>query len=228
MDGDLIMVCSDLPQRKFTDGLGGGLRETVIQMKRDFLGEGFLEIPEARNIRKLFETAKGGIVFTGRTKRKIGEKMEVLEYLTDFRRLLGTLNILDELGASKEFRVLDADGSDVPNGSRDNDRIDGVFDYVREHFRMELTLDDISGLAGMTKTAFCRYFKKITGKTFVQYVNEYRLVHASRLLAERPMSVAEICFESGFNRSFKAFTGTGPTEYRKLSKKNTALGHGKF
>ncbi|MGB7394348.1 MAG: AraC family transcriptional regulator [Pricia sp.] len=182
-DGDLIMVGSNLPHYRFTDGLGGDLRETVIQMKRDFLGKRFLEIPETQNIRNLFEIAKEGMVFTGRTKWKVGEKMKVLEYLTDFRRLLGVLNILNELGMSREFRILKADGSQVREDNGENDRIDVVFDHVEHHFREELTLDAISDLVGMTKTAFYRYFKKTTGKTFTRYLNEHRLAHASQLLA---------------------------------------------
>jgi transcriptional regulator GlxA family with amidase domain len=72
----------------------------------------------------------------------------------------------------------------------------------------------------MTTPSFCRYFKKITNKTFTTFVNEYRLVHASKLLAENTMSITEICFESGFNnfshfnKSFKAFTGKSASHYR--------------
>ena len=75
--------------------------------------------------------------------------------------------------------------------------------------------------ASLTVPSFCRYFKMVTNKTFTQFVNEYRLVRASRLLAEQSMSITEVCFESGFNnfshfnKKFKAFTGQTPSAYRK-------------
>jgi len=219
-DGDLILVGSNLPHCGFTDKLTGNESETVIQMKKDFLGNDFFNIPEMKKIQSLFEIAAGGIAFSGRAKRKIGEKMEVLEYQTDFQRLLSILNILNELANSKEMNVLNAEGFALETEVKDNDRINVVFNHVKANFKEEITLDEIANLVSMTIPSFCRYFKKITNKTFTQFVNEYRLVHASKLLAEQPLSITEVCFESGFNnfshfnKSFKAFTGQNPSQYR--------------
>ena len=95
-----------------------------------------------------------------------------------------------------------------------------VFNYVREHFQEHIALSEISELVSMTEPSFCRYFKKLTSKTFVQFVNEYRLVHSSKLLAEKKISITQVCYESGFgnfshfNKQFKAFSGKSPSEYR--------------
>jgi AraC-like DNA-binding protein len=92
---------------------------------------------------------------------------------------------------------------------------------VKDHFQEPITLDEVSQLVSMTTPSFCRYFKKITNKTFTTFVNEYRLVHASKLLAEMPISINEICYESGFNnfshfnKSFKAYTGKSASQYRQ-------------
>jgi len=51
----------------------------------------------------------------------------------------------------------------------------------------------------MTIPAFCRYFKKNTGKTFIQSVNEYRINHAAKLLIETDLDIQSICYDSGFN-----------------------------
>ena len=219
-DGDLILIGSNLPHCGFTDKFTGNKSETVVHMKYDFLGNDFFDIPEMKKIQDLFEVAKGGVAFFGKTKSKIGEKLEVLEYQTDFQRLLSILNILNELGNSEEFKVLNAEGFAFETEVKDNDRINKVFNYVKNHFKEEITLQEMADLVSMTIPSFCRYFKKITNKTFVQFVNEYRLVHASKLLAENPMSISEVCMESGFNnfshfnKSFKSFTGKSPSEYR--------------
>lgn len=219
-DGELILIGSNLPHCGLTDQLTGNSSETVIQMKLDFLGNDFFNIPEMQKIQKLFTTANGGITFSGKTKLKIGEKIEILEYQTDFQRLLSILNILNELANSKEIKLLNAEGFSIETDIKDNDRINVVFNHVKNNFKEEITLEEIASMTSMTIPSFCRYFKKITNKTFIQFVNEYRLVHASKLLAEKPMSITEVCFECGFNnfshfnKSFKAFTGQNPSEYR--------------
>ncbi|MFS4417664.1 AraC family transcriptional regulator [Maribacter sp. 2307ULW6-5] len=223
-DGDLILIGSNIPHCGFTDALTGNTSETVVQMKVDFLGNDFFNIPEMKKIGALFQSASGGIAFHGKTKKKIGEKMEVLEYQTDFQRLLSILNILNELGQSQEFKLLNAQGFSITSDVKDNDRINVIFNHVKNHFREELPLEAMADMVSMTVPSFCRYFKKITNKTFTQFVNEYRLVHASKLLAERPLSITEVCFESGFNnfshfnKSFKAFTGQTPSAYRNQLK----------
>lgn len=223
-DGDLILIGSNMPHCGFTDKLTGNDSETVVHMKQDFLGNDFFDIPEMKKIQSLFEIAKGGIAFHGKTKRKIGDKIEVLEYQTDFNRLLSILNILNELANSKEITVLNAEGFSLATEVKDNHRINTVFNHVKRNFQEEITLDEIADMVSMTVPSFCRYFKKITNKTFTKFVNEYRLVHASKLLAEQSHSITEICFESGFNnfshfnKSFKAFTGQNPSEYRNQLK----------
>ena len=223
-DGDLILIGSNLPHCGFTDKLTGNKSETVIQMKLDFLGNDFFNIPEMKKIQKLLDICKSGVAFHGKTKKKIGEKMEILEYQTDFQRLLSILNILNELGSSNDIHVLNADGFSMETEVKDNDRINVVFNHVKTNFKEDITLEEIADLVSMTVPSFCRYFKKITNKTFVKFVNEYRLVHASKLLAEQPMSITEVCFESGFNnfshfnKSFKAYTGQNPSEYRNQLK----------
>ncbi len=223
-NGDLILIGSNLPHCGLTDQLTGNKSETVVQMKMDFLGNDFFAIPEMKRIQNLFEISQGGIAFEGRIKQKIGEKMELLEYQTDFQRLLSILNILNELGNSQDFKVLNGAGFSMETEVKDNDRINIVFNFVKNHFKEEISLEQMADRVSMTIPSFCRYFKKITNKTFVQFVNEYRLVHASKLLAERPMSITEVCFESGFNnfshfnKSFKTFTGQNPSEYRNQLK----------
>lgn len=223
-NGTLILIGSNLPHCGFTDNLTGNRSETVVQMKKDFLGSSFFSIPEMEKIQNLLEIAKSGVVFYGETKAILGHQLENLDTKNNFERLSTLLNVLYGLSTTDEFRILNAEGFSMPADVKDNDRINIVFNHVKTNFKEEITLEEIANLVSMTIPSFCRYFKKVTNKTFTQFVNEYRLVHASKLLAEQPLSITEVCFECGFNnfshfnKSFKAFTGQNPSEYRKQLK----------
>lgn len=218
--GDLILIGSNLPHCGFTDSLTDNDKETVIQFSPDFLGKNFWEIPEMRNIKVLLERAKKGIVFQGEDKIMIGEKIEALSSLTNYKRLLGLLDVLNMLENAKDFTLLNAEGFVLDTELEDNNRINVIFNFVKNEFKRNITLEEIANLVSLTVPAFCRYFKKTTGKTFVQFVNEYRLVHAAKLLHQKQISITDVCFESGynnfshFNKQFKKFTGKSPSVYR--------------
>ncbi|WP_281753048.1 AraC family transcriptional regulator [Neptunitalea chrysea] len=224
-DGDLILIGSNLPHCGFTDKETGNKNETVIHLKPDFLGTDFFNLPEMKSVYTMLDQASGGIVFFNETKRVIGEQIEEMQHLSPFDRLLHMLKVLQSLSLSNDFKILNAKGFAMETQMQDNERINMVFNYVKDNFQEQIALDEVAMLSSMTVPSFCRYFKKVTNKTFTQFVNEYRLVHASKLLAEKPMSISEICFESGFNnfshfnKSFKSFTGKSASQYRQELKK---------
>jgi len=220
-DGDLILLGSNLPHYGFTDSLTNNKSETIIQMPHDFPGSHFLELPELVNIKKLFDRAKRGVVFYGRTKIEVGKRMENIASLDPLDRILELLSILKQLALSRETEVLNIDNIVIEIEIQDNDRINNIFDYVREHFQESIPLEQISDHVSMAVPSFCRYFKKMAGKTFTQFVNEYRIVHSIKLLSEKNTSITHICLESGFsnfshfNKCFKSFTGMSPSSYRR-------------
>jgi AraC-like DNA-binding protein len=219
--GDLIFLGPNLPHYGFTDRLSESNYEIVVQMKEDFLGSGFLNLPETNAIAQLFEKSKLGLTFFGNTKDLVGSRLEDLFYMTNYERLIAFVNILQILAESKEYEVLNAAGSvALIIQGQDTSRIDTVYSYVRTHFQESILLDDVAELINMTVPSFCRYFKRITGKTFIEFVNEFRIVHACKLLSEEKYAIADVCFESGFNnfshfnKVFKAKTGKNPKDYR--------------
>ncbi len=220
-NGELVLIGSNLPHQGFTDRISGHESETVIQMLPNFLGEHFFQIPEMKGILKLFEQSKKGLVFGDQDKEVIGAKIEQLLHMDNFSQLLNLIQVLKDLSLSKDYKILNADGFSVVAKIQDNDRLNKVLNYIKENFKNPISLPEICELVSMTEPSFCRYFKKITHKTFTQFLNEYRLVHASKLLSEQQISITEVCFESGFSNyshfvtQFKSFTGKSPSEYRK-------------
>lgn len=223
--GDLIFLGPNLPHYGFTDRLSGSNSEIVVQMKESFLGKNFFALPEMSNIQQLFERSKAGLSFYGNTKDEVGARLMDMFFMDEFDKLMEFLKILQILANSKEYNVLNASGVTLIVQGQDTDRIDTVYKYVRLHFTELIQLEDIANLVNMTVPSFCRYFKRVTGKTFTEFVNEFRIVHACKLLSEERHTIAEVCFESGFNnfshfnRLFKQKTGQSPNNYRKAVEK---------
>jgi AraC-like DNA-binding protein len=99
------------------------------------------------------------------------------------------LEILDALASTSDYRILNAGKYYLQTQVEDNERINLIFNYVKDHFKEQITLEQVADLANMRVPSFCRYFKKITNKTFTQFVNEYRITHSLKLLAEQPLSI---------------------------------------
>lgn len=100
-------------------------------------------------------------------------------------------------------------------------RMNQIHTYVICNFKRAITLDDVARHVGMNRASFCIFFRKSTGKTFITYLNEYRIEIACQLLKQKKMSVSEICYYAGFNnvpyfnRVFKSNKGVSPGEYSR-------------
>ena len=220
-NSQLILIGSNLPHNGFADRLTANGTETMVQFKSNFLGEDFVNIPEMAHVAALFEKAKKGIRFNIDTKKEIGAKINSLLEFEGLQRVLKFLEILDYLGTTDDYTLLNADGVALETSPQDSDKINIIYKYVNANFKQHITLDEIAEKVSMTVPAFCRYFKKTTGKTFTQLVNEYRIINATRLLNESQMSISDICFECGFNnfshfnKQFNDITGKSASQYRK-------------
>lgn len=219
-EGDLIFLGPNLPHLGFTEGHFDDQFEIVVQMREDFLGKDFLLVPEMRDIHYLFERSRKGIIFSGGIKQWAGEKLRSLIRKDPFERMVGLLTVLQALAQTEEATLLNADGFAFEVNAQHASRVQEVYEYVGQNFQQELSLETIARRVNMTEPAFCRFFKRLTGKTFTQFVNEVRIAHASRLLADEFRSISDVSYESGFNnlshfnKQFRLVTGTSPREFR--------------
>ena len=95
--------------------------------------------------------------------------------------------------------------------------------YIRDHYQEKIYIRDLASLIGLNEQYFCRFFKKAIGMSPIEYLNEYRIRQAVRLLKDSSLPVTEICLDCGYNnmgnflREFRKYTGTTPLQYRKHS-----------
>lgn len=223
--GDLVLIGPNLPHcwKNETIGMEDSAQAIVIQFKADFLGGDFFKIAEMQNIGHLLDKASSGVVITGATKKRIAREIRFLLNVPPIQRVLGLLDLLNTIAsAPQDIQVLEHQAQTYQLAKVDLERINKVYAYVIENYTQEVHLETAAYLANMTETAFCRYFKKVTKKTFLDVVTEYRIKHACNLLVNTDKQVAEVCFESGFgnvshfNKQFKTITGQSPLGYRKL------------
>lgn len=229
--GDLILLASNLPHCwKTTASAGGGESKhaggqhagaIVIQFAPDFLGRDFFSRPELVFIQNLLLQSATGIRFVGETRALAEKKVyAIAREKKGFDKIIGLLRLLELLALSEERQLLAPQMHFLP-GREDRQRIQLIFAYIIEHFREKMVLDDIAQTVHMTPNAFCKYFKKVTRKTFVETVTEYRLNYAAGQLIHTDKPVSIICFDSGFgdvshfNKTFKLKMQVSPLRYRK-------------
>jgi len=224
--GDLVLLgrnvphCWKLEQREpETEPETGAI---VIQFTADFMGEDFLNRAEMQQIKKLLERSESGICFTGETRQMVNSALEQLvQERNSFRVLVGLLEVLQQLAVTTEYALLDHQRSSAGPSASVRERINPVFAYLVENFREQVTLEQAAGIANMTPNAFCKYFKKVTRKTFMEMVIDYRLNYATQQLVQTDKPISEISFESGFGdvshfyKMFKSKMQVSPLNYRK-------------
>lgn len=224
-NSQLVLIGANLPHSGFSDRLTRKGSETLIQFNPDFLGPTFLNLPEMKSIAGMFERAKSGVLFNPEIREVIGPRIKDIVNYQGFERIHNLLAILHALSLSTDYTLLNVEGFAFETTLQDSNRIDHIFRHVNLHFERSIPLGEIADLSGMTVPAFCRYFKKSTGKTFTHFVNEFRIVQARRMLSETTNSITDICYDSGFNnfshfnKLFKEFTGQNASQYRNELKR---------
>jgi len=223
LPGDLVLLGGNLPHcwKTAPAGIAEKSVSVVIQFQKDFLGKDFFIIPEMKRILQLLGNSRYGIRFTGNTS-SVQQKMQlVLQEPDSFKKLLLLLGILHELAMTNDCIMLDKQNAYPALSSHEKERIHAVMAYIVENFQNNISLTEAAGIANMTPESFCKYFKKLSRKTFIEVVNDYRVDFALGQLVNTEKPVAQIGFESGFNdisnfyKTFKHRTKISPLSYRK-------------
>jgi AraC-like DNA-binding protein len=217
---DLALIGSYIPHLNFDYGVKATVETVVIQFPETYFELGLTRIPELQKVVDLMERAKTGIAFTGETKRIAGERLKNLQRMDRFHQFMELMSLFQFLALSDEFETLHVRPISSQTILKQQERMHRVHQFVETNFQKPIDTQQIADEVNLTLPAFCRYFKKATKLTYTDFVNQYRVQFAKKLLIQ-DKNVTETCFECGFeslsyfNRTFKKFTGESPSEFRK-------------
>lgn len=217
--GDLVLIGSGLPHTWVSDRI----RKTrssavVIQFSGQFI-HSFFQWPEFARVERLLDNAAHGIFFPARYSKTIAEEINGLPGKNGIDRITGLLRILHRLSGQTPVQLASVYFNSA-KGKETERRINKVCQYIQKHAKDRISLAKTASLVHLSNSAFCRFFKRVTGKTFSDYVNDIRIGHACSLLTESDKTIAGIAFESGFesltyfNRVFIKKKQITPREFR--------------
>jgi AraC-like DNA-binding protein len=219
--GDLALIGPGLPHTWVSDsGVKGKSEAIVVQFSADFI-ERFAGLDELSAITKLLLQAKQGISFKGKRSAAAREQIKLLPTKRGVEKITGLLHLLHELSKLKSVPLASSFYQPL-KGKENENRINKVCQYVQKHAAAPLTIHKAAALIHLSPGAFCKFFKRITGKTFSDYVNDIRIANVCNELMATDKQVAEIAYGNGFetltyfNRVFLRKKKMRPGSYRKM------------
>ncbi|MCK0135456.1 AraC family transcriptional regulator [Arenibacter sp. S6351L] len=219
--GDLFFLGPNLPHSwESMYNINQPSQSLVIQLNSALWKGAWLEGEELEELKLLFKKSLRGLKFRDKNNLAVAEKMfQISRGSKPMQNVIEILSIFETLGRSQSYEYI-ASPAYLPT-YRENDylKINLIYNFVHLNFNRAISLSEVANLVNMTNQGFCRYFKKITRRTFFVYLNEYRTGHACRLLSEGQFNITEVGFQSGFqsisnfNKQFKLVVGCSPREY---------------
>jgi AraC-like DNA-binding protein len=195
----------------------------VLHFSYEMINAMIENIPEFKSINNLFNNWKRGMVFNNiKNNKEVFKLMQEINEGSNYKRITLFFELLNLLEMDKSFDFIASAGfvsaTSLPKG-----RLEKVYDFTILNFNdSSISLDNVAESINMNKAAFCRYFKKITHKTYFQFLNEIRIGNACKILIEEDKSITDVAFLSGFNnmsnfnRQFKLIMGQSPSSFLKL------------
>ncbi|WP_190811620.1 AraC family transcriptional regulator [Flagellimonas sp. S3867] len=220
-NGTLVFLGGNIPHADFGNKDHEDNLEVVIQFRKEFLVEKLKVFPELSGIKDLIQKSKQVMVFDSTIKDSLWNYFKQFDSLDNQGKLINLLTILDHLSRYGKYVCL-FDSYPVNKYKKNEiDRLEEIFEYVNYNYSKNISVAQISSQLGYTSNSFCRFFKKMTNRRFIDFVNEYRIEKAVEAFNESNSLIAEVMYNSGFNdpsyftKQFKKYQSVTPSTYLK-------------
>ena len=229
---DLVLITSPDLEHVWEQHIcqGENIREITVQFDFQLDGDSLFSRTPFISMRKMMNEARKGLCFPISAILKVYPMLDSLSSIKEgFYAVTQFLTILYELSKCEGARPLATSSYAKIAVEDDSRRVLKVKNYISKNYMDEIRLGTLADIAGMSPSAFSRFFKLHTGRNLTDYIIDIRLGSASRLLVDTSQSVSEISFKCGFNnlsnfnRIFKKKKGCSPTEFRENYRKTRII-----
>ncbi|MEG2962248.1 MAG: AraC family transcriptional regulator [Janthinobacterium sp.] len=221
--GNLILTGPNLPHNwvsELPEGVVLPERDLVLQFSGDFIERCALLFPEMAPLKTLLGEAGRGLQFPDALGLRLVPLMKELTTAQGLRRVELFTRLFGELCDCSERRPLASVTYLAQAGRYMSSTINLVLAYIKQNITLDFCEQDVADVAEMNTLKFTRFFRKHTGTSFIQYVNQERIALACELLMNTDMKVTDICYRTGFNnlsnfnRQFLAHKQMSPSKFR--------------
>jgi AraC-like DNA-binding protein len=206
------------------------VREITIQFSEDLFNKNFTNKGQFDSIREMISKAQRGLSFPMSAILKVYSRLDNLSAEKDgFKAILTFMSILHDLSECEDAKVLSSSSFAKIETYSDSKRVQKVQSYINENYKSDIRLPVLAQMVDMSPVAFSRFFKLKTGKSLSDYIIDIRLGYASSLLVDSSNSIADICYDCGFNnlsnfkRIFKKKKNCSPKEFRENFRRNKKI-----
>ncbi len=185
------------------------------------LSGGLYNITELQEVKRFCEQLTGCYQVQGAAQAEITRLVQALQPEAGLGRLLGVLQIIEQLMLPEALRCLSVADQMRNLSEREVKRLERVLNFMMVHSHRAIALEEVAAVANMSREAFCRFFKERTRKTYVRYLQELRMTNACQLLLHTDQTIASVAYACGFanlshfNRVFFKLMGKTPRDYQR-------------
>lgn len=218
-NGSLIFLGPCLPHFSFSNNLQEDNFEVVIHFDESFIEKRLKQIPEFHVLIPLINNSKKVLIYNTRFKEELSNVFEGLIDQSSFEQLASIFSILCKLASNSDYQTL----LENPLGSKPGhtQQMQKIFNFINNHYSDPISTKDIASHLSLTTNSFCKLFKKLTNKSFISYLKEYRILKAVNLLETTDDNISEVAYKCGFenlsyfSKVFFRVKKISPINYKK-------------
>jgi AraC-like DNA-binding protein len=218
-DNDFVLIGPNIPHTWVGKTKGKKVFEAIVIQFTSELVEKILGFKESKQMNALFESSNYGIAFNEDQPNEIKNILYDIINEKGIDKVLKLISLLNKLTHSKSSTISTTLYKYQINKKIET-RINKVCLYLENNFSKKITLKEIADLVYMSESNFCKFFKKSTGNTFSDYLNELRINEVCKLLIHSDETIKNIAYNCGFeslsyfNRVFAIKKSTTPSKYK--------------